>query len=161
MRLMDLFAWSERFASISLSLIVHFPYSFHIYAYKTLWQMFRPNNTTVIVTTTVSVLKIWATEVKKNVYIRGSSSLNWDTAHPDVRSSSPEVRWCSCFIQWVTTWDISSFGLFMSEDNLTGQDGGFSHFFLHSNQKNKITVFTDSPFKITFLNMFFLSLTVC
>lgn len=54
----------------------------------------------------------------------------------------------------------------MSEDNLTGQDGGFSlfFFFLHSNQKNKITVFTDSPFKITFLNMFFcffLSLAVC
>lgn len=29
--------------------------------------------------------------------------LNWDTAHPAVRSSSPEVRWCSCFIQWVNT----------------------------------------------------------
>lgn len=49
----------------------------------------------------------------KNVDIRGIELLKWDTAHPTVRSSSPEVSWCSCFIQWVNTGPVSSFGLFI------------------------------------------------
>lgn len=88
---------------------------------------------------------------------QGIELLKWDTAHPTVRSSSPEVSWCSCFIQWVNTGHVSSFGLFIFMIfwfRRAASSARLRVICLHSHQQmesEKFCLFLQAPLKVLHL----------